>query len=291
MPAHPPRHDVAVGALPAGPGVGYKPQHFAAITAAAQPLAFFEVHAENYMGDGGRPHADLTRLHQDYAVSIHGVGLGLGGSAPLDAAHLARLVRLCDRHQPERFSEHLAWAGHDGLFLNDLLPLPYTPERLDQVVAHVDQLQEALRRQILLENPATYLTFAESTIPEPEFLGEIARRTGCGLLLDVNNLFVSATNHALSPQALLRAFPLAPVGEIHLAGHASATSAGPAPLLLDAHGGVVADPVWALFETVIARTGPLPTLIEWDNDVPAWPVLRAEAERAGAVLARCRKAA
>jgi len=276
--------------LPAGAGVGYKPQHFAAITAAPQPLAFFEVHAENYMGAGGRPHAELARLRQDYALSIHGVGLGLGGTAPLDPAHLARLAALCGRHEPQSFSEHLAWAGHDGLFLNDLLPLPYTPERLAVVVEHVDRVQEVLRRQILVENPATYLTFAESTIPETQFLAELARRTGCGLLLDVNNLFVSATNHAIAPRALIDAFPLAAVGEIHLAGHAAAASPG-APLLLDAHGAPVADPVWELYAEVIARRGPLPTLVEWDNDVPSWPVLRGEAERAAAVLATARKAA
>lgn len=290
MPASPIPAPLAPAGLPAGTGVGYKAQHLADITAAPQPLAFFEVHAENYMGEGGRPHAELARLHRDYALSIHGVGLGLGGSAPLDREHLARLVRLCARHEPESFSEHLAWAGHDGVFLNDLLPLPYTPERLDAVADHIDELQEALQRQILLENPATYLTFAESTIAETEFLAELARRTGCGLLLDVNNLYVSATNHGHDERALLAAFPLAHVREIHLAGHATA-SPGAVPLLLDAHGARVADPVWELYGEVIARTGPVATLIEWDNDVPAWPVLRAEAERAGALMGATRKAA
>lgn len=280
-----------LSALPPGAGVGYKPQHFEAISAEPQPLAFFEVHAENYMGDGGRPHAELAHLHRDYALSLHGVGLGLGGSAPLDRDHLARLARLCVRHQPESFSEHLAWAGHDGVFLNDLLPLPYTPARLDTVAAHVNQLQDTLRRQILLENPATYLTFAESSIAETEFLQRVAQRTGCGLLLDVNNLYVSATNHGLDVDALLAAFPLAQVREIHLAGHVPAASAGAVPLLVDAHGSAVAPAVWALYAQVIARIGPVPTLIEWDNDVPAWPQLRAEAERASAVLTGTRKAA
>lgn len=277
--------------LPPGPGVGFKPQHFTDITAAPQPLAFFEVHAENYMGEGGRPHAELARIRRDYALSIHGVGLGLGGSAPLDRAHLARLVRLCERYAPQSFSEHLAWAGHDGVFLNDLLPLPYTPERLDAVVAHVEQVQEALGREILVENPATYLTFAESSIAETEFLAALVRRTGCGLLLDVNNLYVSATNHGLKAEALLAAFPLHAVREIHLAGHAAATSPGAAPLLVDAHGAPVADPVWQLYGRALAATGPLATLIEWDNDVPDWPTLRAEAERAGALLSTRREAA
>lgn len=278
-----------LSALPPGAGVGYKPQHFEAISAEPQPLAFFEVHAENYMGDGGRPHAELASLHRDYALSLHGVGLGLGGSAPLDRDHLARLARLCARHQPESFSEHLAWAGHDGVFLNDLLPLPYTPARLDMVVAHVNLLQDTLRRQFLLENPATYLTFAESSIAEADFLDAVARRTGCGLLLDVNNLYVSATNHGRDVDALLAAFPLAHVREIHLAGHTRAP--GPAPLLVDAHGSAVAPAVWDLYAQVIARIGPVATLIEWDNDVPAWPQLRAEAERASQRLTGTLKAA
>ncbi|WP_370640724.1 DUF692 domain-containing protein [Xanthobacter sp. NFH-44] len=278
-------------ALPPGPGVGFKPQHFADIIAAPQPLAFFEVHAENYMGEGGRPHAQLARLRRDHALSIHGVGLALGGSGPLDGAHLARLARLCERYEPESFSEHLAWAGHGGMFLNDLLPLPYTPERLATVAAHVEQAQEALKRPILIENPATYLTFAESSIPEGEFLAELTRRTGCGLLLDVNNLFVSAINHGLDPDRMLAALPLDRVGEIHLAGHVPAASPGTAPLLVDAHGSHVSAPVWALFARVLRRTGPVATLIEWDNDVPDWPTLRAEAERAGAHLLQARKAA
>ena len=270
--------------LPNLPGVGFKPEHFAAIRANAQGIGFFEVHAENYMGAGGLPHAQLAALRADHALSIHGVGLSIGGAQGLDVDHLARLRSLCDRYQPESFSEHLAWSSHGAEYLNDLLPLPYTAETLGVVCDHVDQVQEALGRQMLLENPATYLCFAHSTIPETEFLTEVARRTGCGLLLDVNNVFVSCTNHGTDPRDWLAAFPLHLVGEIHLGGH-DAEELPSGPLLIDSHGTAVADPVWALFAEVIAKTGPMPTLVEWDNDLPEWPVLAAEAARAGDILA------
>lgn len=271
--------------LPAGAGVGFKPQHFSAIAAEPQPLAFFEVHAENYMGAGGLPHAQLARLRQDYALSIHGVGLSIGADQELDGAHLARLKTLCDRYEPESFSEHLAWSSHGDIFLNDLLPLPYTEATLARVIEHIDRVQAALGRTMLLENPATYLLFAESTIPETEFLAEVARRTGCGLLLDVNNVFVAATNHHRSAEDYLAAFPLDRVGEIHLAGHEADTDEIGAPLLIDAHSTPVPDPVWALYAGVIERIGPVASLVEWDNDVPDWLVLRREADAAGHVLA------
>lgn len=270
-------------ALPAMPGLGFKPEHFAAIRADAPRVGFFEVHAENYMGAGGAPHAQLTALRADYALSIHGVGLSIGGADGLDRDHLRRLRALCDRYQPESFSEHLAWSSHNGAFLNDLLALPYTDETLATVVAHVGQVQDALGRQMLLENPASYILFEQSTIPETDFLTEIARQTGCGLLLDVNNVFVSCTNHRVSATAYLASFPMAQVGEIHLGGHAT-ESLPSGPLLIDSHAAPVADPVWALYADVLARTGPLPTLIEWDNDLPDWPVLAAEAARAAAIL-------
>lgn len=280
---------VAGGAgLPARAGTGFKPAHFSAIVAAPQPVGFFEVHAENYMGDGGPPHAWLTRLRADYALSVHGVGLSIGGDQPPDAAHLARLARLCARYQPERFSEHLAWSSHDTAFLGDLLPLPYTTQTLRTVAGHIDRVQQALGRQMLLENPATYLRFAASTWAETDFLAELVRRTGCGLLLDINNVWVSAANHGFSAAAYLAAFPLAAVGEIHLAGHHAGTDDNGHALLIDAHDSPVADPVWALFAGVIARAGPLPTLIEWDNDVPDWPRLLAEATAADAILQRHR---
>jgi uncharacterized protein (UPF0276 family) len=279
--------------LPAAPGIGFKPQHFDAIMDGDQPIGFFEVHAENYMGAGGPPHAMLRQLRERYALSIHGVGLSIGSAAPLDTEHLARLKTLCDRYQPQSFSEHLAWSSHGEVYLNDLLPLPYTQETLDRIVSHIDQVQDTLGREMLLENPSTYLQFAESSIPEVDFLNEIARRTGCSLLLDVNNVFVQAKNHGTSAEAYLTDFPLTRVKEIHLGGHDAQQDETGAPLLIDAHGTAVADPVWELYDSVIARTGPLPTLIEWDNDVPEWTMLAAEARAAGAVLARhaTRKAA
>jgi uncharacterized protein len=271
--------------LPARAGVGFKPMHFRDILTAARPVGFFEVHAENYMGAGGPPHAHLRALRERYALSIHGVGLSIGSMQPLDRDHLARLKTLCDRYQPESFSEHLAWSSHGGVYFNDLLPLPYTPQTLARVAEHIDQLQTTLGRTMLLENPSTYLGIADSTIAEVEFLAEVANRTGCGLLLDVNNVFVSATNHGIQALSYLETFPLDRVREIHLGGHDEETGDAGAPLLIDAHGSAVADAVWALYALVIARTGPLPTLIEWDNDVPDWPTLRAEAAAAEQILA------
>jgi uncharacterized protein (UPF0276 family) len=266
-------------------GVGFKPQHFAEIIAEPQPLRFFEVHAENYMGEGGPPHAQLSAVRERYELSLHGVGLSIGGEGPLDRVHLARLRTLCDRYQPRMFSEHLAWSSHDGVYLNDLLPLPYTDETLAQVARHIDQVQAALGRKMLLENPATYVAFAESTMPEGAFIAEICRRTGCGLLLDVANVVVSATNHGADPRALLAALPLNRVEEIHLAGHRHDQDDTGAPLLIDTHDSPVPDAVWSLYREALAITGPVPTLIEWDNDVPAWNVLLAEARAAALCLA------
>ncbi|MFM2388767.1 MAG: hypothetical protein RLZZ437_322 [Pseudomonadota bacterium] len=269
--------------LPDSVGVGYKPEHLPFIMERRQPLGFFEVHAENYMGEGGRPHAQLERLRRDYAISIHGVGLSIGGAGPLDAAHLARLKLLCDRYQPHSFSEHLAWSSHTDGYLNDLLPLPYTTETLATVCDHIDQVQTVLGRRMLLENPSTYVLFAQSTMDEVAFLAEVVARTGCGLLLDVNNVFVSSTNHRMNARAYLDSFPLHAVGQIHLGGHAEEELPS-GPLLIDAHGTPVAEPVWALFSELIAQIGPRPTLVEWDNDVPAFDVLLAEAQRADRIL-------
>lgn len=270
--------------LPRRPGVGFKPEHFPEIIGRPQPVGFFEVHAENYMGAGGPPHAQLGKLREDYALSIHGVGLSIGSMQPLDREHLARLKILCDRYAPESFSEHLAWSSHDTVFMNDLLPLPYTQATLARVADHIDEVQETLQRQMLLENPATYLLFAESTLKETEFLADLIRRTGCGLLLDVNNVFVASTNHNMDPRDYLARFPVQWVREIHLSGHSETVDDQGAPLLIDSHDTPVKDPVWALYEEVIARTGPVASLIEWDNDVPEWHVLRAEAEAARAIL-------
>ena len=234
--------------LPVAPGVGYKAQHFAALQADPGPVRWIEIHAENYMGDGGRPHAQMRALRDRFEISVHGVGLSIGGEGPLDQDHLARLRHLVDWLQPASFSEHLAWSTHDSAFLNDLLPLPYTRSTLDRVVAHIDEVQSALGRQMLLENPSSYLSFAESTWSETEFLGEIVRRTGCGLLLDVNNVFVSATNLGFTPQTYIDAYPLDYVGEIHVGGHDEDADDAGNLLLIDSHGHPTADPVWALLD-------------------------------------------
>jgi uncharacterized protein (UPF0276 family) len=270
--------------LPELSGVGFKPEHFSEINSAHQPIGFFEVHAENYMGEGGPPHAQLGRLREAYALSIHGVGLSIGSMQALDQDHLKRLKRLCDRYEPESLSEHLAWSSHDGVFLNDLLPLPYTEVTLARVVEHIDRVQNFLGRQMLLENPATYLSFEESSFSETAFLSEIVRRTGCGLLLDVNNVFVSSTNHRLDPRKYLGSFPLQAVAEIHLGGHSETVDETGAPLLIDSHDSPVRGLVWKLYEEVIATTGPIASLVEWDNDVPEWSVLRQEAKAAQDIL-------
>ena len=265
-------------------GVSFKPEHFEAIVGTAPELGFFEVHAENYMGAGGAPHRRLDAIRERYPLSLHGVGLSIGSPGPLDRAHLERLVAVARRFEPAVVSEHLAWSTHEGAFLNDLLPLPYTAETLARVCVHIDQAQNALGRIILLENPSTYIVFAESEWAETDFLREIARRTGCGLLLDVNNVFVSATNHGRDPERYLADFPLAAVGEIHLGGFAEDTDDAGLPLLIDAHDSPVRDAVWSLYAAAVRQLGAKPTLIEWDNDLPAWPALLAEARRAEAAI-------
>jgi len=270
--------------IPPGAGVGLKPQHAPEILSGPQAVAFFEVHAENYMGAGGAPHALLTRIRADYPLSLHGVGLSIGGEGPLDQTHLQRLRDLVRRYEPGLFSEHLAWSSHETQFFNDLLPVPYTQATLARVIDHIDQVQEVLGRQMLLENPSTYLAFEASEMSEVAFLRAVAKATGCGLLLDVNNVYVSAQNQNFDPQAYLGDFPFERVGEIHLAGHFVDSDAAGAPLLIDAHGCPVADPVWSLYRAALERLGPVPTLIEWDNDVPEWSVLLAEAETAARVM-------
>lgn len=278
-----------VDPIPARAGVGLKPEHFDTIAKDRPAIGWFEVHAENYMEAGGPPHHYLTRIRSDYPLSVHGVGLSIGADAPLDMAHLARLKAVCDRYQPGLVSEHLAWSTHEGVYLNDLLPVPYTAATLDRVVEHIDQVQCALGRRILLENPSTYVVFATSEMSEVEFIRSVARRTGCGLLLDVNNVFVSASNHGFDPKAYIDQFPLDRVEEIHLGGHAVDRDDAGRVLLIDAHGSEVADPVWDLFTHTIKRAGCRPVLIEWDNDVPEWETLYREAFRAEAVLFRERR--
>jgi len=270
--------------LPARGGVGLKPEHFRDILASAPDIGFFEIHAENYMVDGGPFHHYLGRIRETYCLSIHGVGLSIGGASPLDEDHLDRLARLLERYQPESFSEHLAWASHGGVFLNDLLPVPYNAATLARVCAHVDQVQNRLKRRMLLENPATYLEFASSTLSETEFIADVVKRTGCGLLLDVNNVYVACVNHHRDPRAYIEALPLDAVGQIHLAGFARDTDAAGDPLLIDSHGAPVAQAVWDLYAFSLELLGPIPTLIERDNDIPSFPVLLAEAHQAEAIM-------
>jgi len=271
-------------ALPACPGVGYKAQHYTQIMEDTGPLGWLEIHAENYMGYGGRPIAQLRHLSERFPISVHGVGLSIGGAGDLDRDHLARLKHLMSWLNPASFSEHLAWSTHDSHFFNDLLPLPYTQKTFARVAAHINQVQETVGRQMLLENPSSYLGFADSTMSETAFLRELVTKTGCGLLLDVNNVFVSATNLKTSPQAYIDDFPLHAVGEIHLGGHDEDEDETGAPLLIDSHGKPVVDPVWSLLDYTLAKSGPKPLLIEWDNDVPEWPVLAAEITRADQAL-------
>jgi len=228
-------------------GTSLKHEHLSAIRDEARCQGFFEVHAENYMGSGGPPHAVLTQIRQDYPVSLHGVCMSIGGPQPLDKTHLGRFKALVDRYEPALVSEHLAWSTHATTYFNDLLPLPYTDATLARVADHIDEVQTAIGRAILLENPSTYLVFPESTMSETQFIRELARRSGCGLLLDVNNVFVSATNQGFAALDYLADFPLDRVGEIHLAGHSAQADDEGEPLLIDSHDRPVADAVWELF--------------------------------------------
>jgi uncharacterized protein (UPF0276 family) len=259
-------------------GTSFKHEHRAAILAdVVEDGLFFEVHAENYMGAGGPPHRAIAAIRDAYPISIHGVCMSIGANEPLNGAHLVRFRELVARYEPMLVSEHLAWSTHAGTFYNDLLPLPYTASTLARVCDHIDEVQAAIQRPLLLENPSTYVAFDSSSMSETDFIAEIVRRTGCGLLLDINNVFVSAANHGYTAQAYLERFPLASVGEIHLAGHTEQRDDEDELLLIDSHDCAVADPVWALYEDVIARIGPTATLIEWDSSLPAWPVLRGQA--------------
>jgi uncharacterized protein (UPF0276 family) len=275
---------IAGSKLPVRAGVGLKPEHYQDILASLPDVGFFEVHAENYMGAGGPPHRFLEAVSEHYPLSLHGVGLSIGADQPLDKAHIARLKALIERYKPASFSEHLAWSTHDSAFLNDLLPLPYTAKTLARVSRHVDEVQQALGCRMLLENPSTYVLFEESTIDEIDFLDAIAERTGCGLLLDVNNVVVSCVNHRLDATAYIDRFPVERVGEIHLAGYDEAFDGAGDRLLIDAHGSAVLDGVMALYAHTISRTGPVPTLVEWDNNIPDWATLFAEAGRVDRML-------
>ena len=266
-------------------GTSFKHEHLAAILADGLQDGFFEVHAENYMGAGGPPHRALAAIRADYPISVHGVCMSIGGPRALDAAHLARFRDLVARYEPTLVSEHLAWSSHGGTFFNDLLPLPYAKETLEHVCEHIDQVQHAIKRPILLENPSTYVAFASSTMSETDFIRAVVQRTGCGLLLDVNNVFVSATNHGFSAAAYLDELPLEAVGEIHLAGHSEQRDDENELLLIDSHDRAISEPVWSLYRNVVSRIGPRPALIEWDSSLPAWPVLRDQAMTVRQIMA------
>ena len=262
--------------LPACAGVGFKAEHAGEILGGKASVGWFEIHPENYMVAGGPRLAMLADVCAQYPVSMHGVGLSLGGGDPLDARHLADLKRLVDRFNPAMVSEHIAWSSHEGLYMADLLPTPMTKTSLDQLVAAIDTVQSHIGCRILIENPTSYLPLPQNSISELDFITEAARRSGCGLLIDVNNIYISAHNLGFDAEVFVDGIPADLVGEIHLAGHERDANDQDS-ILIDTHSRPVADPVWALFDRLIARIGPKPTLIEWDNDVPSWPVLQHEA--------------
>lgn len=265
-------------------GLGLKPQHYADAISDTAAGAWFEVHPENYMCDGGPRHTALAEVRDRHPLSLHGVGLSLAGDEAPDETHLARLRHLVDRYEPFVVSEHLAWSRRAGAYRPDLLPFPRTQAALARIVRHIDRTQEALGRRILIENPSLYLTLEGHDYSETDFLVSLCRRTGCGLLLDINNVYVSANNLAYSAEAYIDAIPEALVGEIHLAGHAPDPALG-ADLLVDTHGAPVDDAVWRLYRRLIARTGPRPTLIERDDNIPAYADLAAERDTAAGMLA------
>ena len=269
--------------IPAAAGVGLRFAHHRAVLDERPAAAWFEVHAENYMG-GGRPLAYLEAIRRDYRVALHGVALSLGAAEGLDARHLRRLAALADRIDADLVSEHLAWTASGGTHFPDLLPLPLTEESLALVCRNVEHGQQVLGRQLLLENPSSYLRYRHSTIPEWEFIAAVAARTGCGILCDVNNIYVSACNHGFDALAYLRALPAKSIGEIHLAGHRVRELADGRSIRIDDHGSRVAPEVWSLYAEAVALFGPRPTLIEWDTDVPPLSVLLAEAAHAERIL-------
>lgn len=276
--------------IPAGAaGIGLKPQHYKEAIGDALGLDFFEIHAENFFGDGGPPHRWLAAFRKDFPISIHGVSLSIGGRDALDTEHLARLKKLVTRYQPAIVSEHLAWSADGGVYFNDLLAPPLTETALARVAEHVDETQEFLGRRILIENPSSYLPAAPGSMPEPEFLGALVRRTGCGLLFDINNVYVSAVNLGLDASDYVDQIDAGDVGEIHLAGCAD-DRFGDIDLRIDDHGSKVRGEVWALYERFIARAGARPTLIEWDTDVPSFATLAGEALKARAAMARAAEA-
>ncbi|MBH1970139.1 DUF692 domain-containing protein [Moraxellaceae bacterium AER2_44_116] len=257
-------------------GIGLRTQHYQdLLTTLPNSIGWLEIHSENYFAEGGKAHAYLAALREHYPVSLHGVGLYIGSTDPLDPRLLHSLKNLIERTEPMLVSEHLCWGAVNGKVLNDLLPLPYTEEALQHFCAKTTQVQDYLGRQILIENPSSYLQFAHSTIPEQEFLVAVAERTGCGILLDINNIYVSANNHNFDPSAYLAAIPVNIVQEIHLAGFENNGGC-----LIDTHSQPVCDEVWKLYQQALQRFDQVPTLIEWDADIPSLNVLLGEATRA-----------
>jgi uncharacterized protein (UPF0276 family) len=271
------------GRIRAQAGIGLRFQHHQALLETRPDVPWIEVHTENYMG-GGTPIRCLETIRRDVPVSLHGVGLSLGSAEGLDPAHLERIRKVAERIEPNLMSEHIAWTTVDGTYLADLLPLPMTEEALDVVCRHVDQTQTYLKRRILVENPSTYVAFANSVIPEWEFMAAVAARTGCSILCDVNNICVSAHNHGWDASAYLASLPRDAIGEIHLAGHSIRTFADGRTLRIDDHASKVSEEVWTLYWQAIALFGAVPTLVEWDNDVPPLEILLEEAGRAQAVI-------
>lgn len=276
----------ASATIPASAGIGLRSAHHRAVIETCPPVGWFEVHSENYLGQGGAPLFYLEQVRAAYPVSLHGVGLSLGGTDPLDYALLTRLKALVVRVQPALVSEHLSWSRCGGVYFNDLLPLPYTEEALQHLTARIREVQDFLDRRILLENPSSYLEYAHSTVPEQEFLAEAARQSGCGILLDVNNLYVSCCNHAWDPVDYLDAIPGGQVGEIHLAGHTVNHFDG-GEMLIDTHDRPVCETVWRLYAYALQRWGPRPTLLEWDRDLPPLQALLHEARKADRLLEAC----
>ena len=280
---HPGVSEGQASPIPAAAGIGLRFAHHELVLNSRPEVPWLEVHAENYFG-GGTLRRTLEAVRRDYPLSLHGVGLSLGSAEGLDLTHLQRLADLAQAMEPGLVSEHLSWSVTGGHYLADLLPLPMTEEALEVVCRHVQQTQERLRRPILLENPSTYLQFDHSSIPEWEFLGAVVSRTGCGILCDLNNIFVSASNHGWDALTYLAALPAAAVGEYHLAGHAVRVLDDQRVIRIDDHGSRVSPAVWALYEQALQRQGPRPTLIEWDTDSPAFAVLLDEAAQAAGRL-------
>lgn len=272
--------------IPAQAGIGLRSHHFREILEEPPPVAWMETHPENYFGDGGAPLRILERIRTRYPLSFHGVGLSLGSTDPIDRAHLRKLKALVDRFEPAFVSEHLSWSSVGGRFFNELLPIPYTPESLNQVCSRIDEVQDVLQRPLLIENVTRYLTWRGSTVPEGEFIAEVARRMGCGILLDLNNVYVNAVNFHSDPLEFLDVIPAEAIGEIHLAGFDRFGK-----WLIDTHGEAVYPEVWSLYQWAIHHFGPRPTLIEWDTNMPPLSVLVAQAEQADTILGGCHAAA